>query len=187
MVMKSYLTTIDSLYTENTGLKTDLKHTSDQLTQVSDEKQQIQDKANQYEETIKAGSKLQAYGITSEGLKVRSSGSFKETERANFTDQIRACFTLSENNIATAGNKTVYMQVITPGGKTLYERSSNMLTLDGGSKVVYSDKKTVNYQKSALDVCVFYDLKGEKAEKGNYTIKLYCDGAAIGTDTFVLK
>ena len=187
MVIKRDLVTIDSLYTENTGLKTDLKQTSEQLTQVSDEKRQIEDKANQYEETIKAGSKLQAYGIKSEGIRERNSGSFKETERANFTDQIRACFTVSENNIAAAGNKTIYMQLISPAGKTLYERSSNMLTLDSGSKVVYSDKKVINYQKAAIDVCVFYDLKGEDAEKGNYTIKLYCDGAVIGTDTFVLK
>lgn len=186
-VMKSYLVTIDSLHTANQGLQTDLRQTNDQLTHVTDQKNQLEDKANQYEQTIKKGSKLSAYGILSEGLKVRNSGSFKTTTRANYTDQIRACFTLSENSIATAGNKTIYMQVITPSGKVLYERSTNSISLDSGGSVVYSDKKTINYQKNSIDVCIFYDLKGEKAEKGNYTIKLYADRALIGTDTFVLK
>ena len=53
--------------------------------------------------------------------------------------------------------------------------------------IQYSDKKTIEYNNQALDVAIYYDLKGENAEKGKYRVKLYCEGVVIGEDNFILK
>jgi hypothetical protein len=78
------------------------------------------------------------------------------------------------------------MQVISPDGRTLQQRSSNTIQTENGA-VPYSDKKEIDYQNERIDLSIFYDLKGEDAAKGNYKVKIYCDGNLIGSDSFTLK
>ena len=77
------------------------------------------------------------------------------------------------------------MRIITPGGTVLYESNNNTFKA-GDQALLYSDKKTVNYQNQQVDMCIFYKLTGE-IEKGNYITQIYCEGVMIGTDNFVLK
>ena len=109
-----------------------------------------------------------------------------ETSRARNTIQIRSSFTISENPITPSGKKTVYLQVITPDGKTLQSSSSNILDTENGP-VAYSDKKEIDYQNERIDMSIYYKLNGVKIEKGNYKVKIYCQEQLIGTDSFTLK
>lgn len=185
-IMKDYIRTIDSLNVAN-GILTEslaetmnnLEATQNTLTTVEEERDQLNDKVNK-------GSKLTAFGFVSEGIKERGSGSYKETNRAKACTHIRSCFSLGENSIAPKGDRTVFMRVITPGGTVLTTSNTNTFSADGGQTLVYSDKKTVNYQNQQVDVCIYHELSVE-LEKGNYTTQIYCDGVKIGTDTFVLK
>ena len=95
-------------------------------------------------------------------------------------------FTVSQNPLASAGKKTVFLQIIDPSGKVLQSRSNNTVDTELGN-VGYSDKKEIDYQNQAIDVSIFYDFKSEKALKGNYKIKVICDGVVIGTDSITLK
>ena len=107
-------------------------------------------------------------------------------DKAKNCIQMRSSFTISENALANPGNKTVYLQIIDPDGKTLQSRSSNSLQTDQGS-IAYSDKKEIDYQNQQIDMSIFYDLQNKEAIKGNYKVKIYCDGLLIGTDSFSLK
>ena len=78
------------------------------------------------------------------------------------------------------------MQVINPDGKTLQSRSSNTVQSELGN-IAFSDKKDIDYNNERIDLSIYYDLKGEEAIKGNYKVKIYCDGNLIGTDSFTLK
>ena len=78
------------------------------------------------------------------------------------------------------------MQVIDPSGKTMQNSSGNVISTDGG-QVAFSDKKVVDYQNDALDMSIYYSLRGTKASKGNYKVKIYCEGHLIGSDSFTLK
>ena len=185
-IMKDYIRTIDSLNVAN-GVLTesldatlnDLESTQSNLNNVTEERDVLSDKVNK-------GSKLVATGFTSTGIKEKSSGSYKETTKARGASHIRSCFTLGDNAIATAGNRDVYMRVVTPTGTVLNSGQSNSFTTEGGQSLLYSDKKTINYQNQTTDVCVFYKLVDE-VDKGNYTAQIYCDGVMIGSDNFVLK
>jgi hypothetical protein len=185
-IMKDYIRTIDSLNVAN-GVLTeslaetmeDLENTQSTLTNVTEERDQLTDKVNK-------GSKLVAFGFATAGIKEKSSGSFKETSRAKSCTHIRSCFTIGDNAIANKGDKTIYMRITTPNGTVLNSSQGNTLKTDGGQSLLYSDKKTINYQNQATDVCIFYELTQE-ISKGNYTAQIYADGVKIGSDNFVLK
>ncbi len=78
------------------------------------------------------------------------------------------------------------MQIISPSGATLKSRQNNSIETESGT-IDYSDKKEIDYQNQAIDLSIYFNLQGEEAIKGNYKVKIYCDGNLIGTDSFVLK
>lgn len=78
------------------------------------------------------------------------------------------------------------MSITAPNGQVLQSRSSNIVSTEGGS-VAFSDKKDVDYNNQALDVTIYYDVNSDVIDKGTYRVKLYCEGALIGEDSFVLK
>ena len=185
-IMKDYVRTIDSLYTENVILKTDLSNSKVDLSNMTSDRDNFKTQSSELSAKVIAGSKLIANGIVSEGIKEKGSGSFRETTRASRATHLRSCFTIGENKIATKGNKMIYMRIITPAGGILYSSNSNTLGTQEGKTLLYSDKKSINYQNQSLDVCIFYKLKSE-IESGNYIAELWCEGVRIGTNKFVLK
>jgi len=185
-IMKDYVRTIDSLHTENVILKTDLSNTQVDLTNMTSDRDNFKTQSDELSAKVIAGSKLIANGMISEGIKEKGSGSFRETTRASRATHIRSCFTIGENKIAAKGNKMIYMRIITPGGSILYSTSSNTLATQDGKTLLYSDKKSINYQNQSIDVCIFYKLTKE-IESGNYIAELWSEGVRIGTNNFVLK
>lgn len=185
-IMIGYVKQIDELNTKNLQLTSDLDKTSSELTNTKTERDQFKTEAEQSAEQVKKGSKLQAYGFASVGLKMKLNNTTEETNRAKSVVQVKSSFTISENPIAKAGNKVVYMQIVNPDGKTMQTKSSNIIQSDSGN-IPYSDGKEINYNNQRLDVTIYYDLKGETAIKGNYKVKIYCEGNLIGSDSFTLK
>ena len=185
-IMKSYVMQIDSLNTLNLKLTSDLDQTTSKLTSTAVERDQYKQDAEEKSEQVKKGSRLQAYNFSSAGLKMKLNNTTEPTNRARAVVQMQSAFTISENPITAPGKKTVYMQIINPDGKTLQSKSSNTITTDLGT-IAFSDKKEIDYQNQRVDLSIFYDLKGEEALKGNYKVKIYCEGILIGTDSFTLK
>ncbi len=185
-IMKDYIRTIDSLNVANGQLTMDLSNTQNDLTNTQNDLTNTQNNLNDMTDKVNKGSKLTAFGFTSEGIKEKNSGSYKVVDRAKNCTHVRACFTIGDNAIANPGNRTVYMRVITPGGSVLYEKNSNTFTTDAGQSLLYSDKKSINYQNLSTDICIFHRVSTELV-KGNYTAQIYCDGVMIGSDNFVLK
>ena len=185
-IMKSYVVQIDSLNTLNVKLTSALDKTSNELSSTQTERDQYKQEAETSAEQVKKGSKLTAFGFSSVGLRMKLNNTTEESNRAKGIVQFRSTFTISENPIAKAGNKKVYMQIINPDGKTMQSKSSNMIQVDSGN-IPFSDVKEINYNNERIDVTIFYDLKGETALKGNYKVRVYCEGSLIGTDSFTLK
>ncbi len=188
-IMKDYVRTIDSLNTENLILQTNLENTQIDLTNMTQDRDNYKTQSEELSDKVSAGSKLTAAAILTEGIKEKGSGAYKVTSRAGRVTHIRSCFDLTENRIAQAGNKTIYMRIITPQGGVLHSSTSNVLNTEDGKTLLYSDKKTVNYQKQLLNVCIFYKLTQNEMDnmaKGNYIAELWCEGVRIGTNKFVL-
>lgn len=185
-IMRGYIMQIDSLNTLNLQLTNDLDETSNQLTVTQVERDEARNDAEEKGELVKKGQKLSASGFSSGGLRTKLNNTMEPTTRASNTVEIKSSFTIGENPIAQAGRKTVYMQIITPEGKTLQSSSSNIVSTSSGD-IPYSDRKDVDYQNQRVDMAIYYKLSGETLSKGNYKVKIYCQGDLIGTDSFTLK
>lgn len=185
-IMKGYVYQIDSLNTLNLKLTSDLDQTKTELTNTTAERDNFKQEAEASNARVKEGSKLQAYGFSSVALRSKLNNTTTETDKAKNTIQIKSSFTIGANPIATKGTKPVYMQVTKPDGTIFQNRASNILSTEQGS-IAYSDKKDVDYTGEAVSMAIYYDLRGEEAQKGNYTVKIYCDGNLIGKDNFTLK
>jgi chromosome segregation ATPase len=185
-IMRSYVKQIDSLNTLNIKLTSDLDQTSTKLNETTSERDQFRKESEEKGEKIKQGSRLQAYGFTSEALRMKLNKTTEQTDKAKNVIQFRSSFTISENSLTNAGRKSVYMQIIGPDGQTFQSSASNKIETDNGT-IAYSDKKEIDYANQAVDLTIYYDLKSETALKGNYKVKIYCDGNLIGSDNFTLK
>lgn len=186
-IMKDYVRQIDSLFTVNTGLKTELTESKSQLTNVTSERNQLAEKASTLESKVQTGARLSAYSIVTVGLKYKSiGGGLKEHTRAGKIDKIRSCFTVSENTLAKAGSKYIYLQVISPDGKVISSSSTNVVSING-INTIYTERKEIDYQNQSIDVCIYYDVTQEELAKGNYIVKLFADGSEIGKDSFTLR
>ena len=185
-IMRSYVMQIDSLNTINYGLNKDLEDKTTKLNETSTERDEYKKAVEEKTEQIKKGSKLKAYNFVSEALRMKLNNTTEATDRAKKTVQIRSSFTISENSLSSQGKKTVYLQITGPNGETLKSRGNNTIDTESGS-VLYSDKKEIDYQNQSVDLTIYYDLQGETLTKGNYKVKIFCEGNIIGTDSFTLK
>jgi hypothetical protein len=184
-IMRSYVKQIDSLNTLNISLTSKLDETSTKLTSTTVERDEFKKVAEEKTEQVKKGARLQAYQFNSVALRQKMNNTSEETVKAKNAVQIKSSFTIAQNPLTTAGKKTVYLQITNPEGKVLQTRSNYTTDTDQGN-VAYSDKKEIDYQNQAIDLSIYFDLK-ESAAKGNYKVRVICDGSVIGTDSFTLK
>ena len=185
-IMRGYVSDIVKLNEEKDNLTRELDDRTVKLNTTIDERDTYKADAEQKAEQVKKGSKLQAYSIVTEALKMKLNNTVEVTNKAKNVIQIRSSFTISENSLTSSGNKIVYLQIMNPDGKTMQSKSTNVIQTENGT-ISYSDKKEVDYRNQSVDMTIYYDLKGESALSGNYKVKIYCDGMLIGSDSFTLK
>lgn len=185
-IMIGYVKQIDQLNTMNLKLTSELDETSNKLNETSAERDTYKTQAEQSAEQVKKGSKLSAYNFSSSGLRMKLNDMTEPTTKARNCVQAKSSFTVGENTIATAGDRAIYMQITDPDGKVLQGRSGGTASGDGGN-FVYSAKRDISYNNKAIDVTIYYDFNGEDPVKGNYKVKIFCDGQVIGSDSFTLK
>lgn len=184
-IMRGYVKQIDSLNTLNIKLTSVLDETNNKLTETTTERDSYKQESEQKSEQLKKGAKLQAYAFTCEALRMKVNNTTEVTTKAKNTIQMRASFTIGENQIANSGRKTVYLQITGPNGEVLQNRNGNMETESGTQ--AYSDSKTIDYNNQSIDLTIYFDFKGQDAAKGNYKIRIYCEGQLIGSDNLSLK
>jgi hypothetical protein len=184
-IMRGYVKQIDSLNTLNIKLSSSLDETNTKLTETTEERDTYKKDAEEKDVQLKKGAKLQAYGFSSAALKMKRNKTTEETPKAKGVVQFKSSFTIGENLIANPGKKQVYMQIIGPNGEILHQNNGQMNTESGMQ--FYSDKKEIDYNNQAVDLTIYYDLKGQSISKGNYKVKIYCEGQLIGSDNLTLK
>jgi hypothetical protein len=184
-IMQGYVRTIDSLNTQNIALKQEVQVKDQKLTQVTSERDKVLNQNQELEAKVNLGSQLQATGIVATAFKLRDNGKQVETTKADRANMLKACFTVNENKISKAGNKRVFMRVITPSGDVLTNKSSIEFQF-GENKGLCSSYRDINYQNVATDMCIFFENEGDFI-KGEYIIELYCERALIGKSSFALK
>jgi hypothetical protein len=174
----------DSLARENITLQVQIDSTNVRLTDTYKVVDSMSTSNSMLSETVKMGALVKATNLKSEGVIVRSSGKIVETQRASRADKIRACFTLAPNDIAEAGDKVLYVQVINPENNILGHKAN---ITNGDGLLTYSSTVKVFYEKGALDVCSLIDASEDDLVKGRYVINVFEGTRLLLTNTLELK
>lgn len=138
----------------------------------------------QMSKSLEKGALIGIINLNASAIIVRKGGKIKETKRASRADKIRVCFTIAPNNLAQAGDRVLYVQVINPDNNIIGDKSN--ITF-GQDLLTYSKSTSVFYENQALDVCAILGTTGQDVLKGLYTISVFDAQRQIGSTTLMLK
>jgi uncharacterized protein (DUF3084 family) len=135
-------------------------------------------------EKIERGSKLVITNLKTSSFKERSSGKQVETEKASRANRLKICFTIAANEIAKAGEKTYYVQIIDSYNNVLGQKKEINF---GTYQLTYSFTTNVIYNNKNLDVCETLVTQEDELTKGSYFVNVFDKGELISKSTFSLK
>jgi hypothetical protein len=180
-IMKSYIVQIDSLNTRNKILVAENIQIRDQIARVEQTNVELSKAREELTSKVEIASVVQAKDIYPSPLNKKR----KETDRADRMVNLMVCFTLRENPIVEAGNKTVYMRIIRPDGLLVTISPDNIFEYNE-ENLIFTESRTVEYLNQDIELCIYVDNNGDFIE-GTYTVELYLEGEIIGTGSFLLR
>lgn len=175
-----YLERIDVLLVENEQLKkekSDLSGTVETLTK-------------NLESTVNTASILKAEYLKVTTYKKRNNDKFTTTAMAKRTNKVESCFTVLENKIARAGEKTIYMRLIEPGGKVVGNRTEGSNSFKNAvtkEDMLFTTSKTINYKNEKESICIDWTEQDRIFTPGTYMIEIYIDGYLSSASSISLR
>lgn len=134
---------------------------------------------------VEIGGAMRVSSVNAAAMRLRPNGKYMETTKAQKAEAVRVSFRLDKNEIATPGEKQIYVTIVSPNGTVMNEKGN--VTLKSGEEVPYTAETTAEYQNAELDVVVFVEQFTQKFVKGMYTVKVYADGNIVGAAKMELK
>jgi len=180
-IMKDLLHDVDSLNAMNQQLIAENVKVKEEATTAKKTVKELEQKTDELSSQVEKGSVIKVRGVVA--MAVSRKGN--EVSRARRVEKIRVCFTLSENAIAKPGIRDTYIRILGPDQFVLAKAETDLFDFQG-EKIVFSAKREVDYQNQDLDLCIFYDNKGELVA-GKYQATVYVDGNLVGAGEFTLK
>ena len=182
-IMKGYVKQIDSLNTLNKKLIKENVGFRKEISSAKLRADMAEEKAAELDNKVKVGSVLRARDIRLSGL-LRSLSAERRMSRVKNAARLRVDFALAANELATPGNKAVYVRITSPDGYVLTTEAMPTFEFEG-ERLSYSAMREVDYQNQDLEVGIYYNSTGFAA--GTYQIQLYCEGRLIGQTQVVMK
>ncbi len=179
-VMKQYLRQIDSLNSLNKKLINENVSYRKEISSANLRAERAEEKASELKNKVQQGAIVRARDITLIALSAKG----KPVSRVRTATTLRVDFTLNSNELATPGNRTIYVRITSPDGYILSTEQTPSFEFEGG-KLSYSASREVDYQNEDLDVSIFYNGSGFAA--GTYKVQLYSEGYMMGSTEVVLR
>lgn len=186
-IMKGYVRTIDSLNTLNQSLVAEKKTVLKQLGAEKEKQTVLQKEKEELKSTIAKGSVLSCFNISAKAVYYKRGGKKEvETTKARKTEKLKVSFNLGENKIAKAGERTVFIRVMTPDGKEMAKNyDENYKFSFNQSEGYFAGKTELNYANSEITGVAYCEGQGELVP-GNYIIEITCDGVVVGNTSLKL-
>ena len=162
----------DSLRKYNVKVTQQRDSTAKALNVRTTQLDSVSQKASELSKVIDEGSILSLKSLTAQGIKEKSGGRYVEKERSGAVDKIKVCYTVGVNRIAPVGNRTFYVQILSPNGITLGDNDTATV---GGKTVNYSAVKKFLYERNPVDVCEYISSITKKYEPGTYQVFVFDD------------
>ncbi len=180
-IMTGYITTIDSLGRLNRAL---IDENVDMKRRIEDERlraEMAEERATDMNIKLRQGSRVIARDIRLVPL----SENDKEVTRASRAERLRVDFTLSANDLANPGARTIYTRIVGPDGYVMANTAGRTFNFEGDQTVYSAAREGVDYQNADLPVSIYY--RGGGITAGTYTAEVYMDGLQIGSREMVLR
>ena len=179
-IMKSYIVQIDSLNSRNKLLVAENTEIREQISQVRSTNTELSKVREELNQKVEIASVIQAKDVVAVPLNKNR----KETTRLSLLSNLRICFTLRENPLASAGPKEVFVRVIRPDSLLITSSPDNVFT-HRENKLIFSANRTADYMNQDIEMCIFVDNTGDFIV-GNYSVELYLEDNIIGRTTFII-
>lgn len=186
-IMKGYVRTIDSLNTLNQTLVAEKKTVLRQLGNEKEKQVTLIKEKEELKSTIAKGSILTCFNISAKAVFYKRGGKKEmETTKARKAEKIRVSYSLGENKIARAGEKTVFVRIMTPDGKEMAKSYDENYKFNfNQSSGYFAGKTDLNYANAEISGITYCEGQGQLVP-GNYIIEITCDGSVIGTTNIKL-
>ena len=175
---------VDSLRMTNNLLTEEKDSISSQLDIQTTYNDSLVVQNTELAEKVAIGGAINVENVNVTAMKLRSNGKLTPTNKAQKTDAIKVEFRLSENKIATPGDKEAYIVLTNPSGQVINAKGTFLLKDETEAK--YTDHTIINYENADLDVVMLVERKGDKYEKGEYSIQVFIEGILAAQYKFEL-
>lgn len=180
-IMKGFVRQIDSLNRLNQTITAENVRVMSENRDIKERAEALLNEKEELTEQIEIASVVKARNLTA--TPVNDKG--KEKDRVNKVDRIDVKLTLSENDIVEKGPRFVFVRISRPDNLVLAKSEEDMFSF-GGSKIIFSAKRMVDYQGKDTDMTIFWK-KEQELIPGTYYVDVFMDGNQIGSTSFSLK
>ncbi|WP_196885610.1 hypothetical protein [Aureivirga sp. CE67] len=173
---------------ENEILKTNLADTQLSLESQTNLAEDLKRKKESLEDKVALGAKLKIDHLQLVGMKERSKGKLKLTNKSRNTDVFKVSLLIEENPLVEENVKEVpvYIEILGPNKAAV--NPQGVIGLNNGSQIEFTEVNTVEYDKTdILEVLTVINVDRKKITKGTYTANVYIEGDIVGTTTLDLK
>ncbi|MBC7448174.1 MAG: hypothetical protein H7330_08960 [Hymenobacteraceae bacterium] len=167
------------LFGENNTLKSKQNEMNDSITNLKSSRQALAQKVTIAQRLATSMMKINI--ITTKG---KEKADDDAEYRAKRVEKVKVTYSLSRNDVADQGTKTVYLRLIEPDGSTLTQGGGTM-RIDGQEQP-YTASQEILFTNSNTPY-TFIFAKGAPYKEGKHVVELYSDGFQIGTANFTLK
>jgi len=181
-IAKSYVRQIDSLNRLNEQLTEENREVKQELKDTQESKEKLEVEKDSLTEQVEKARVLRIENLKTIGLNERG----KEKSKVNKIDKLKTCFTIKENVLLEPGDRTFYIRIASPPDDFILTNSEKNLFEHEGEKLVYSASRTVEYDGSKQDLCIFFDNQAE-LDPGTYEVYVFATGRMVGQTSFKLE
>lgn len=175
---------VDSLSNQNRRLATAIDSTNMVLAQRVRQADSLSVTNQSLSTKVDRAAQLKVTNLKGDGVIVRNNGKLVTNNRTRRIDQIRTCFKLTENALAQAGERDMYVQIYNPQNELVGDQ---LAVQHEGGPMVYSAASRIYYENEELDVCILSNTDRDKLTEGTYKVYVYAGPNLIGTSSFDLR
>lgn len=131
---------------------------------------------------IEKAQKLTILNLKTESFKERNSGKLVATDKASRVDKLKISFTIAANEVAKAGTRMYYVQIIDSKNNVLGEKKTEAF---GDYTLTYSFTTNANFQNKTVDISE--TLAGKDFAKGTYFVNVFDKDVLVANSSFNLR
>ncbi|WP_010520959.1 hypothetical protein [Aquimarina agarivorans] len=130
--------------------------------------------------------KLFVSGVNFKAVRIKSNNKVVPVTKAKKASGIEVCFDVQANTVAESGEKSFYIQVVSPSKKVLGGRF--YMNEEDDRSINFSKVSKFRYKGKAMTVCDFVEpLDNEAFESGKYTVNIFDGVNLISSSAISLK